>query len=81
MAHACGALINDLSEDRFRHCDQAALNDAVAQAIPRTRGDAWVWDRRDTSADICPLVAVTAAAHGFRLYGAQEEVIPWAAWV
>lgn len=81
MAQACGALVNDLTEDRIRHCDQDALNDAVAQATSRRSADAWAWDRKDTTADICPLVACTAAAHGFRLYGAQEEVIPWAAWV
>lgn len=81
MAQACGALTNDLVEDRLRHCDQDALNDAVAQATARTSVDGtWKWDRKDSSGDICPLVAVTAAAHGFRLYGAQEEVVPWVAW-
>lgn len=81
MAQACGALLNDLTEDRIRHCDQEALNDAVGQATTRRAADAWAWDRKDTTADISPLVAVTLAAHGVRLYGAQEEVIPWAAWV
>jgi phage terminase large subunit-like protein len=81
MAQACGAFVNDLTEDRLRHCDQQALNDAVEQATTRRSRDAWIWDRKDTSADICPLVAVTLAAHGFRLYGSQEEVIPWATWV
>ena len=81
MTQACGAFVNDLVEDRIRHCDQQALNDAVAQATTRPVRDSWLWARKDTSADICPLVAVTLAAHGFRLYGSQEEVIPWAAWV
>jgi hypothetical protein len=81
MAQACGALVNDLKEDRLRHCDQDALNDAVGQATSRKAADAWAWDRKDTTADICPLVAATVAAHGFRLFGAQEEVVPWVAWV
>lgn len=81
MAQACGALVNDLVEDRLRHCDQRALNDAVEQATTRPSGGAWQWDRKDLTADICPLVALTAAVHGFRLYGAEEEVTPWAAWV
>jgi phage terminase large subunit-like protein len=80
MAQACGAFVNDLTEDRLRHCDQTPLNDAVEQAAARRSRDAWIWDRKDTTADICPLVAVTAAAHGFRLYGAIEEVVPWATW-
>jgi phage terminase large subunit-like protein len=80
MAQACGALVNDLKEDRIRHCNQDALNDAVAQATSRRAADAWAWDRKDTTADICPLVAATLAAHGFRLYGSQEEVTPWVMW-
>ena len=80
MAQACGALVNDLTEDRVAHCDQGALNDAVDQATPRTSGSAWQWDRKDPTGDICPLVAYTAALHGFRLYGETEEVEPWAEW-
>lgn len=81
MAQACGALLNDLKEDRIRHCDQEALNDAVGQAAVKATVNGTVqWDRRDPTGDICPLVAVTEAAHGFRLFGAQEEVIPWATW-
>lgn len=81
MTQACGALVNDLTEDRIRHCDQPALNDAVAQATSRASGDAWKWDRKDSSGDICPLVAVTAAAHGFRLHGSVEEIEPSFAFV
>lgn len=84
MAQGCGALVNDLKEDRVRHCDQQALNDAVEHAAPRPLGDAWAWARRDMTADICPLVAVTLAAHGFRLYGAAqteaEPVFAFADW-
>lgn len=81
MTQACGALVNDLVEDRVAHCDQQALNDALAQATGKASGDAWKWAPKDQADDICPLQAVTAAAHGFRLYGAQEEVVPWAQWV
>lgn len=83
MAQACGALVNDLTEDRIRHCVQDALNDAVAQATARNGVDGtWKWDRRDSTGDICPLVAVTVAAHGFRLFGADavESAVPLVAW-
>lgn len=82
MTQACGALINDLTEDRIRHCNQDALNDAVAQATSRRSADSWKWDRRDSSGDICPLVAVTVATHGFRLYGAEDtgSAVPLVAW-
>lgn len=77
MAQACGALVNDLTDDRIRFCDQEPLNTAVGQATSRELADAWAWDLKG-SGDICPLVAVTLAAHGFRVYGSQEEVEPWA---
>lgn len=83
MAHACGALVNDLTEDRVRHCDQDALNEAVQQATARYGVDGtWKWDRRDTSGDICPLVGVTVALHGFRLYGSEDvaSAVPLVAW-
>lgn len=78
MTQACGAVVADLENDLVRHCDQQALNDAVAAATTRPSVDAWQWDRKDSSADICPLVAFTAALHGFRVHGAREEVVPWA---
>lgn len=78
MAAGCGALVNDLREDRIRHCAQQALDDAVEYATARPAGGAWTWARQDTAADICPLVAVTVAAHVMRLHGAEEDVEPWA---
>lgn len=83
MAQACGALVNDLTEDRIRHCDQDVLNDAVAQATSRPVADAWAWNKKQATADICPLVAVTLAAHGFRLHGAEapsEPLFAFADW-
>jgi hypothetical protein len=40
------------------------LNDALAGARRRRLGDAWAWDRRDSTVDISPLVAATLARHG-----------------
>lgn len=79
MAQACGALLNDITGDRLRHCAQDTLDAAVAQASSRDLGEAWVWERRDASVDICPLVAVTLAAHGFRVHGGAE-LVPLVAW-
>lgn len=41
----------------------SALDDAVAAARKRVRGDAFTWARRDTSADISPLVAASLACY------------------
>lgn len=63
---ACGAFVDKVDEDKFRHPGQAELNIAVDAARRRKVGDAWAWHRRDTSADISPLVAVTLAVHGLK---------------
>jgi hypothetical protein len=57
MTAACGGFYDDAINGRLRHLDQAPLNAALAGARKRTIGDAWGWDRRDISVDICPLVA------------------------
>jgi hypothetical protein len=61
-AEACGGLLAAvLNGESFRHPGQPALDAAVAGATRRPYGDAWAWNRRKASADICPLVAVTIA--------------------
>lgn len=61
-AQACGGLLGAvLAGGVFKHLNQPILNAAVAGATRRPYGDAWAWNRRTASADICPLVAVTIA--------------------
>jgi hypothetical protein len=82
MAAACGSFYEAAVEtSAFRHLNQPSLNAALAGAKQGTRGDAWIWHRRNSGVDISPLVAVTLAWHGFSKFGAVEEVVPWAAWV
>lgn len=77
MGQACGAFHSDVMNDQLRHTDQDSLNTALAAATTRNLGDAWAWDRRRGHGDICPLVAVTLATHGFRLRGNDEPPRPW----
>lgn len=64
---ACGGFMDRVDEDRFRHAGQVELNLAVDAARKRKVGDGgWAWHRRDTAADISPLVAVTLAAYGLK---------------
>jgi hypothetical protein len=61
LAKACGTFHDDLFEGRVsvrRHPD---LDAAVAGVRKRSAGDAWVWDRRDSTVDVSPLVAATVA--------------------
>jgi phage terminase large subunit-like protein len=79
MAHACGVFHDDVLNDRIRHTGQDALGNALRVAVTRRLGDAWVWDRRETSDDISPLVASTMAVHGYRAYGDNGVAEPWVA--
>lgn len=58
---ACAEAFDAVTEHRWHHLGQPALNMAVGAAVKRTVGDAWVFDR-EASTDISPLLAVTLAA-------------------
>jgi phage terminase large subunit-like protein len=58
---ACSGLLDDVLNDRFRHIGQDELDRAVAVAVRREVGDAWLWSRKRSEVDITPLVAVTIA--------------------
>ena len=70
LAAACGDLYDRVRAAvgegaggaEVRHRVQPVLDVAAATAATRPLGDAWVWDRRKSPADVAPLVAVTAAA-------------------
>lgn len=67
VATAAGRFFDACQPDTaiLRHRGQDALDAAVASSSTRPLGDAWTWNRRDPSADITPLVAVTLALWGF----------------
>jgi len=64
MAQACQVLADLVNGGRLVHRDHHGLDVAVAEAGTRKLRDAWAWSRRDTAADISPLVAATLAAFG-----------------
>jgi hypothetical protein len=68
-AQACGMFYDAVAQDVVRHLGQRELNVAVGGAVKRTSGDAFVWDRRKSSLDISPLVAVTLALWGHKVHG------------
>jgi phage terminase large subunit-like protein len=61
---ACGAFFDAALAGRLHHIDQTPLTAAVRGARKRPLLDAWAWNRKDSSTDITPLVAVTLAMHG-----------------
>lgn len=72
-AQACGALADDVTNDRWRHPGQSPLLQAVDGAVTRDLADAWAWSRRNSGVDISPLVAVTLARLAFTMYGHEAE--------
>lgn len=58
------------------HVNQQELNDAARNAITRYVNGAQVWDLRDRSIDISPIVAGSTAAHRWSLLTAAPDVPP-----
>jgi hypothetical protein len=63
-AQACGALLEAVTTGSLCHGGQLSLTEAVAAARQRPTGDAWLWSRVRSSADISALVSVTLALGG-----------------
>jgi hypothetical protein len=65
-AAACAGLLTGIRERRLRVLPHPRLDEAVAAAVQRPSGDAWLWGRRSAQASLSPLVALNMAC--------------WAAW-
>jgi hypothetical protein len=74
VTRACAELQLDVKNCRARHLDQPELNAAVAGVDIRPVGEAWVFSARASSVDVCPLLAVTLAAHGARVAGPVDPM-------
>lgn len=66
MAKACGMFEDRAKAELLTHADQERINTALEGARKRLIRDAggWGWDRRDPTAAIYPIVAVTLALLG-----------------
>lgn len=62
MGRACSWTLQAIAEQTISHAAQPELDSAVQNARTRMRSEAEVWDRRDRSIDISPLVAGASAA-------------------
>jgi hypothetical protein len=76
FAAACGELVKDVADQRFRHLGQDPLDAAVGAARTRPLSDAWAWSWKLSGADISPLEAVTLAWHGFATHGLVSVPAP-----
>lgn len=72
-AQACGALVDDVVNNRLRHRNRRELNAAVRGVRTRPLADAYAWSRKDSPVDVIPLEVVTLARHGFAMHGSEPD--------
>lgn len=61
LKQACGAFVAAVEAEQVVHLGQDALTEAVAGAEVRAASDAWMFDRRRSTVDVSPLLAVVMA--------------------
>lgn len=67
-AQACGWVFDAVQNKELRHMGDPVLDAAVANADLRTLAGGFAWDLRAPRVDITPLVAVTLACWGHRMF-------------
>jgi hypothetical protein len=63
-ARACGMFYDAVDQQDIVHIGQSELAAALRGAKRRPLGDSWAWSRKNSTIDICPLVASTLAIFG-----------------
>lgn len=66
VIRACGSLFDAVVDDKVAIRPDPALDQAVAGAIKRDVGDAWLFSRKSSAEDVTPLIAVTLALYAAR---------------
>jgi hypothetical protein len=61
FAEGCGALRSVIADGVLRHRGQADMNAAIAGLATKPAGDVDVWSRRNSTANVAPIVAATCA--------------------
>jgi hypothetical protein len=76
-AQACGWLYDAVKNAEVRQLGDPQLDAAVRDARMRDLAGGFAWDRKKSTADITPLVAVTLACWGYRTYGGDIAGAVW----
>lgn len=71
---ACGALHDDVIQGRVKYLDDPVLTGSLRSAskIKAAGGEAWIFSRGKSQADITPLYAVTLARYGYVKFHADD---------
>jgi hypothetical protein len=70
---ACGKIYDAFRDGTLAHADDQDLRKACAGADKLMREAAWVFDRRDPSVDLTPLLVITGAHWGHLKFGAGAD--------
>ena len=77
-AQACGLFFDAVEQGKVRHLGQPELTAALRAATTRPLGDRFAWDRKNSAADITPLVAATVAHWSAVTQSRPEPIAVWA---
>lgn len=80
MGAACGAFQDGVKHKRIAHVAQGELDTALINARTRYTGETELWDRRDQSIDISPLVACSAAYYRWSLIQTEPYDVLTSVW-
>jgi hypothetical protein len=69
IAHACGRIYDATMTGQLRHLGDDRLLEMLRKSSTRSLAEAWAWDAKHASGDICGLKGVTNALHGLMVYG------------
>jgi len=75
VARACGSFFDGVRDKWLWHIDDKALTKALGGADQRPLSGYWAWDKKNSSTDICSLVAVTLALWGYMKFGKQAPPV------
>lgn len=76
-ADACGGLYDDAIQGKVHYLDDPTLNDALTSAskVNVYGGEAWIFSRGKSRADITPLYAATLARYAYVKYGTYDPLL------
>lgn len=80
MGAACGAFQEGVKHKRVAHVGQGELDMALQNARTRRTGETELWDRREQSVDISPLVACSAAFYRWSLMQTEPYDVLTSVW-
>ncbi len=76
LARASGAFHDAVTAGPLAHPGQPQMAEALAHAVARPSGDAWLWDRKHSPVDVAPVVAATVALFTLSTAAVEESYVP-----